>query len=126
MKYWWRVRRYFRFPEIDIIFRKDDIDFYCYKSRLVYKTKWDEADYRVEFLPTIFIALFNLRISIILGSDIYWETILKFLYYSKKFWLKDALHQALESSHWFDGKGYSKNAYNLGYLTNKGIKLLWD
>ena len=103
-KTWWKVRKYFKCPEIHIFIRKYTFGppfkhgkgnlIYIWAHDLFWKDKFDSPRHEVN--PICNIILFNkLRIGFTLNpkkcSDhIYWETLLDFLYY--RFSLKEAVN----------------------------------
>lgn len=110
-KTWWKVRKYFKFPELYISSTNkyySEYWFYIQTFDILWKDKWNSP--RQEINPRITISIFKkfaLNISIegnIKYSWIYWETILDYLYYTND------LKKALENNDgWGDSKGNKIN-----------------
>lgn len=110
-KTWWKVRKYFKFPKLYISYTTK---YYCdhWLSIEVFDITWKDKWFspRHEISPLIKISIFKkLILKIYLEgnkyySEIYWETILDYLYYTND------LTKALENnSGWEDFKGNKIN-----------------
>lgn len=86
------------------------LSFYCFNNDIMYKTKWDEDDFRYEFPAHFTIVFFGLAFSITayipredkddwLVDDQYWESILTYQYY------KGDLKKTNDACGWYNRPG---------------------